>query len=93
MSSDIRVLHVDDEPDFAEMVSTFLSREDDGIEVVTENKREDVFKPGFTTKKGSEGTGMGLASVRQIVVAHGWEIDVHDAEELEGVRFEIRTHG
>ena len=66
--------------------------EDDGSGI-PENNREDVFKPGYTTKKGSEGTGMGLASVRQIVVAHGWEIDVHDAEELEGVRFEIRTHG
>jgi len=31
----IRVLHVDDEPDFADMAATFLEREDDRFEVVT----------------------------------------------------------
>ena len=33
----IRVLHVDDEPDFADMVATFLEREDDRITVQTVN--------------------------------------------------------
>ena len=32
----VRVLHVDDEPDFAELVTTFLERTDEAIEVVTE---------------------------------------------------------
>ena len=31
----IRVLHVDDEPDFAEMAATFLEREDDSLSVET----------------------------------------------------------
>ncbi len=31
----IRILHVDDEPDFAEMVATFLEREEDGLTVET----------------------------------------------------------
>lgn len=36
MSDLIRVLHVDDEPGFAEMAATFLQREEDRFEVVTE---------------------------------------------------------
>ncbi|WP_089649758.1 hybrid sensor histidine kinase/response regulator [Halobacterium hubeiense] len=35
MTETIRVLHVDDEPGFAEMAGEFLEREDDRIEVVT----------------------------------------------------------
>ncbi|WP_353633456.1 ATP-binding protein [Halobacterium sp. NMX12-1] len=35
MSDSVRVLHVDDEPGFAEMAGEFLEREDDRIEVVT----------------------------------------------------------
>ncbi|MFB6269015.1 MAG: response regulator, partial [Halobacterium sp.] len=35
MTDTIRVLHVDDEPDFAAMAGEFLEREDDRIEVVT----------------------------------------------------------
>ncbi len=35
MSGQITVLHVDDDPDFAEMTAEFLTREDDRIEVVT----------------------------------------------------------
>ena len=43
--------------------------EDDGPGI-PKGHREDVFTPGFTTKSG--GTGMGMASVRQIVDAHGY---------------------
>jgi signal transduction histidine kinase len=34
--------------------------------------RSEVFKPYFTTHQ--KGTGLGLAVVQQIVLAHGWEI-------------------
>lgn len=60
--------------------------EDDGPGISPEN-RDDVFVPGFSTKPG--GTGVGMASVRQIVQAHGWRITVEDPETLDGVRFEI----
>jgi len=35
MGDPIRVLHVDDEPDFAELTATFLEREDDRFEIET----------------------------------------------------------
>ena len=44
---------------------------DDGPGVPPENRRE-IFKPYFTTHQ--KGTGLGLAVVQQIVLAHGWEI-------------------
>jgi signal transduction histidine kinase len=44
-----------------------------------------VFTPGFSTKGGS---GIGMASVRQIVLAHEWSISVTDSE-ASGPRFEI----
>jgi signal transduction histidine kinase len=44
---------------------------DNGPGVATENRTE-IFKPYFTTH--TEGTGLGLAVVQQIVLAHGWEI-------------------
>ena len=53
--------------------------------------RSQVFSPGFSTKRDAEGTGLGLASIRQIVTAHDWDIDVGDARRLDGVRFEIHT--
>lgn len=45
---------------------------DDGPGVPLE-QRGDIFKPYFTTHK--TGTGLGLAVVQQIVLAHGWEIE------------------
>ncbi len=45
---------------------------DNGPGVPAEH-RQDIFKPYFTTYPG--GTGLGLAVVHQIVLAHGWEIE------------------
>jgi len=67
-----------------------LYYEDDGPGIDPEH-REEVFRPGFSTKEGSGGIGMGMASVRQIVAGHDWEIQVTDAASLDGVRFEIGT--
>jgi signal transduction histidine kinase len=44
---------------------------DNGPGVAPEHRAE-LFKPYFTTH--AEGTGLGLAVVQQIVLAHGWEI-------------------
>jgi signal transduction histidine kinase len=48
-----------------------LEIRDNGPGVPPENRQE-IFKPYFTTNK--KGTGLGLAVVQQIVLAHGWEI-------------------
>jgi two-component system sensor histidine kinase HydH len=48
-----------------------LEVRDDGAGVPLENRQE-IFKPYFTTNQ--QGTGLGLAVVQQIVLAHGWEI-------------------
>jgi signal transduction histidine kinase len=45
---------------------------DDGHGVPPEHRQE-IFKPYFTTHQ--KGTGLGLAVVQQIVLAHGWEIE------------------
>jgi signal transduction histidine kinase len=60
---------------------------DDGPGVPPERRRE-IFKPYFTTHQ--QGTGLGLAVVQQIVLAHGWEIECL-ANEPQGARFRI-TH-
>jgi signal transduction histidine kinase len=49
----------------------FIEVADNGPGVAPEHVPE-LFKPYFTTH--SEGTGLGLAVVQQIVLAHGWEI-------------------
>ena len=49
-----------------------LEVRDNGPGVPPEHRVE-IFKPYFTTQK--TGTGLGLAVVQQIVLAHGWEIE------------------
>jgi signal transduction histidine kinase len=55
---------------------------------VTAEQRQEIFKPYFTTHQ--KGTGLGLAVVSQIVLAHGWEIQCL-ANEPKGAVFRI-TH-
>jgi signal transduction histidine kinase len=49
-----------------------LEIRDDGPGVPPE-RRQEIFKPYFTTHQ--KGTGLGLAVVQQMVLAHGWEIE------------------
>ncbi|MCD2201319.1 PAS domain S-box protein [Halobacterium sp. KA-4] len=56
---------------------------------INPDHRDRVFTPGFSTKNGDEGIGMGMASIRQIVLAHEWDIQIDDGIHLDGVRFEI----
>lgn len=59
--------------------------EDDGVGI-PEDERDEVFDMGFST--AANGTGFGLAIVKQVVDAHGWDIQVTEGGE-GGVRFEI----
>lgn len=64
-----------------------LEIRDNGPGVPVE-RRQEIFKPYFTTQQ--KGTGLGLAIVQQIVLAHGWEIEC-TANEPRGAIFRI-TH-
>jgi signal transduction histidine kinase len=55
---------------------------------VPPERRQEIFKPYFTTNE--KGTGLGLAVVQQIVLAHGWEIECL-GNEPKGAVFRI-TH-
>ncbi|RLM32931.1 PAS domain S-box protein [Haloarcula sp. Atlit-120R] len=50
------------------------------------NERDDVFESGYTTNQ--DGTGFGLAIVKRVVEAHGWEITVTEGTD-GGARFEV----
>jgi signal transduction histidine kinase len=63
-----------------------LEVRDDGPGVPVE-ERVAIFKPYFTTTQ--KGTGLGLAVVQQIVLAHGWEIECV-ANEPKGACFRIK---
>jgi signal transduction histidine kinase len=65
----------------------FLEIRDNGPGVQPERRKE-IFKPYFTTHQ--KGTGLGLAVVQQIVLAHGWEIECLP-NEPKGAVFRI-TH-
>jgi len=55
---------------------------------VPADRRAEIFKPYVTTQK--RGTGLGLAVVQQIVLAHGWEVECLP-NEPRGAVFRI-TH-
>jgi signal transduction histidine kinase len=63
----------------------FIEVSDNGPGVPPE-RRDEIFKPYFTTH--TEGTGLGLSVVQQIVLAHGWEIQCV-ANEPSGALFRI----
>ena len=62
-----------------------LEIRDNGPGVPSE-RRQEIFKPYFTTHQ--KGTGLGLAVVQQIVLAHGWEIECR-ANEPKGAIFRV----
>ncbi|AQL42215.1 hypothetical protein BV210_05580 [Halorientalis sp. IM1011] len=83
-----------DEEDESDRTRAGFAVEDDGPGIPAE-EREHVFDYGHTTEE--DGTGFGLAIVKEIVEAHGWEIravdgqlaSTHDEDEYGGARFEI----
>lgn len=62
-----------------------LTVEDDGPGVPPD-QREQIFRPYFTTHE--EGSGLGLAVVRQIVLSHRWGIECGESP-LGGAAFRI----
>jgi signal transduction histidine kinase len=74
----------------------FVARRDSASEATLEirdngpgvplEQRQEIFKPYFTTHQ--KGTGLGLAVVQQIILAHGWEIQCL-ANEPKGAVFRI----
>jgi signal transduction histidine kinase len=65
--------------------SASLEVRDNGPGVPADHRAE-IFKPYFTTNQ--KGTGLGLAVVQQIVLAHGWEIKCR-SNEPKGAIFRI----
>jgi len=59
--------------------------EDDGPGI-PEDRREDVFEPGHSSRRG--GTGFGLTIVKRIAEAHGWAVSVTEGTD-GGARFEF----
>ncbi len=59
--------------------------EDDG-EGISEEHQAQIFEPFFTKRAG--GVGLGLAVVRQIVLAHGGEIH-YQTSQMHGAQFTI----
>lgn len=55
--------------------SVVLTVADTGIGI-SEDNRDEIFSPFYTTKELGQGTGIGLASVRQLVEAYGGSIEV-----------------
>lgn len=66
---------------------TWLRVADNGPGISTGNASQ-VFEPFFTTKRESGGTGMGLAIVHTLLLAHGSLITL-DPEATEGTTFRI----
>jgi signal transduction histidine kinase len=73
----VRVGTLDDRPGFYV--------EDDGPGI-PEEVREEVFDRGVTTD--DDGTGFGLAIVREIAEAHGWTVRATESD-AGGARFEF----
>jgi len=53
---------------------------------IPEEDRPKVFESGYTTEPGNAGFGLNI--VEQIVLGHGWDIDITEGEH-GGTRFEI----
>lgn len=65
---------------------THIVIEDDGKGISSKNV-EKIFDPFFTTKPGAQGTGLGLALCKKIIMEHGGDISVKSVEN-QGTTFD-----
>ena len=56
---------------------------------ISQGNAGQVFEPFFTTRRDSGGTGMGLAIVQTLLLAHGCRISLVEPGEGEGTKFRI----
>ena len=84
-SGGVRVLHVDDDPAFADLVSTYLERESDAIEVLTE------YEPGDGLERLDEGRVDCVVSDYDMPVADGLEFLEAVREEYPDLPFILFT--
>lgn len=73
---------------WAEEDSVYVEVADDGVGMPPDVAAR-VFEPGFTTKEGRVGMGLGLAISKQIVDHHGGSLSV-ESEVGVGTRFRLR---
>ena len=66
----------------------WLTVADNGPGISSGNAAQ-VFEPFFTTRRDSGGTGMGLAIVQTLLLAHGNRISLVDRENGSGTKFRI----
>lgn len=57
---------------------------------ISEGNQRQVFEPFFTTRRDSGGTGMGLAIVKTLLLAHGALIRLEEPGEAGGTRFHVQ---
>lgn len=62
---------------------------DNGPGISAGNQKQ-VFEPFFTTRRDSGGTGMGLAIVQTLLLAHGALIRLQEPGEAGGTRFHVQ---
>lgn len=62
---------------------------DNGPGISAGNQKQ-VFEPFFTTRRDSGGTGMGLAIVQTLLLAHGALIRLDEPDEAGGTRFHVQ---
>ena len=68
--------------------AAWLTVSDDGPGISQGNVGQ-VFEPFFTTRRDSGGTGMGLAIVQTLLLAHGCRIALIEPDDGKGTKFRI----